>query len=86
MGACICRTQRRRRFPLGLRDSTMNNSVSVHLACGSCRTEIRLTVVRPSEESTDRRLRVAVNELLVDYGWLPTRSAPYCPHHAPTFR
>ncbi|MCX2933155.1 hypothetical protein ORI20_23060 [Mycobacterium sp. CVI_P3] len=50
-----------------------------HIVCEVCTASIDLTV------RADGRVRFeihATEELLVDYGWLPTTRGAYCPDHA----
>lgn len=52
--------------------------------CETCLVVISLSVISttPTEDDNDVRLVQALNELLVDYGWQPTRSGRYCRNHA----
>jgi len=54
--------------------------------CETCLVVIRLGVVATDRSPDDVRVIQALNELLVDYGWLPTRSGRYCRHHAGAVR
>ncbi len=54
--------------------------------CETCLVVIRLGVVAADRTPDDVRLIQALNELLVDYGWLPTRSGRYCRTHAAAIR
>lgn len=54
--------------------------------CESCLVVIHLGVVSTDHGADDIRLIQALNELLVDYGWLPTRSGRYCRTHAAAVR
>lgn len=56
----------------------------VHIECQSCATEMTLSVVLAEER--DALVEQAINELLVDYGWLPTSWGRYCRAHAPSVR
>jgi hypothetical protein len=50
-----------------------------HIVCEACAASIDLTVL------ANGRIRFeihAIDELLVDYGWLPTSHGAYCPDHA----
>lgn len=47
------------------------------IQCRSCGAEIGMGPVIAGN---------SLNELLVDYGWLPTSKGYYCPHHAPQVR
>lgn len=61
----------------------MSHFTHIELECVSCRAGIKLTVIDSWHEPlTPARLRVAINELLVDHGWLPTPQGPYCHVHA----
>jgi hypothetical protein len=59
----------------------------VQLHCVSCRTSIELSVVNPFGDATHAaNVHTAVNELLVDFGWVPGDTGPYCPVHAAALR
>lgn len=53
----------------------------VHIECAHCSTFIDVTVIvlKPDRETASKR---PLNELLVDYGWLPTTRGYYCRQHA----
>jgi len=50
------------------------------IVCVICSTVIELTFVVPGHKEA-YEIQV-IDELLVDYGWLPTRNGCYCPRHA----
>jgi hypothetical protein len=58
--------------------------------CQICNAQIGLSVRLPGDyHATDHHNAIernSLNELLVDYGWLPTSKGYYCPHHAPQAR
>lgn len=58
--------------------------------CQSCRAEIGVHGVLPLRDNATRRDKAiakdSLNELLVDYGWLPTSTGYYCRRHAPQAR
>jgi hypothetical protein len=58
--------------------------------CRSCRAEIGVHSVFPLRDNATRRdkaiAKESLNELLVDYGWLPTTTGYYCRRHAPQAR
>jgi len=51
-----------------------------HVECESCTAAIDVSAVVP--EHLDAIGKQSFNELLVDYGWLPTSKGCYCPAHA----
>jgi hypothetical protein len=57
------------------------------IQCQSCNAEIGLSILVPEDYNvTDHENAIernSLDELLVDYGWLPTSKGYYCPHHAP---
>jgi hypothetical protein len=69
----------------------MNNQISEHrIQCQSCSAEIGVSVLLPEHGNAtqhDNAIETdSLNELVVDYGWLPTSRGYYCPHHAPQVR
>jgi hypothetical protein len=65
----------------------MNNSNNEHrVQCQTCRAEIEVRGLPPSRDSATRREKAiqkdSLNELMVDYGWLPTSKGYYCRRHA----
>lgn len=64
------------------------NEYCVH--CQSCRGEIGVRGIPPSrDDATPREKAIqkdSLNEILVDYGWLPTSTGYYCRRHAPQAR
>jgi hypothetical protein len=69
----------------------MNNSNNEYrVQCQTCRAEIGVRGLSPSRDSATRREKAiqkdSLNELLVDYGWLPTSTGYYCRRHAPQAR
>jgi hypothetical protein len=50
------------------------------IECVTCATVIELSFVVP-EHKQAYEIQV-IDELLVDYGWLPTTTGSYCPRHA----
>ena len=50
-----------------------------HITCEVCTASIDLTVLAGERARFEIH---AIEELLVDYGWLPTPRGSYCPHHA----
>lgn len=56
----------------------------VRVECHSCAAALTLSVVLA--ERREVLVAQAVNELLVDYGWLPTSWGKYCRSHAATVR
>ncbi|HTY27331.1 MAG TPA: hypothetical protein VMD51_04165 [Mycobacterium sp.] len=51
-----------------------------HVECDHCATTIDVSVVvyKPTQSAAKQ----ALNELLVDYGWLPTVDGGFCRAHA----
>jgi hypothetical protein len=69
----------------------MNNCNNQYrVECQTCRVEIGVRGLPPSRDSATRREKAiqkdSLNELLVDYGWLPTSKGYYCRRHAPEAR
>jgi hypothetical protein len=69
----------------------MNNCINEHcVECQSCRVEIGVRGIPPSrDDATPREKAIhkdSLNEILVDYGWLPTSTGYYCRRHAPQAR
>ena len=55
------------------------------IQCQSCMTVIDVGIHLPGHNATEHDNTIekeSVNELLVDYGWLPTSEGSYCPRHA----
>jgi hypothetical protein len=53
--------------------------------CQSCMAVIDVGIHLPGHNATEHDNTIekeSVNELLVDYGWLPTSKGSYCPQHA----
>lgn len=50
-----------------------------HIVCEACTASIDLTVLANGRVSFEIH---ATEELLVDYGWLPTSRGAYCPDHS----
>ncbi len=50
------------------------------IQCQSCTSVITLAV--SVYKNDDAAAKQPLNELLVDYGWLPTSQGSYCPQHA----
>jgi hypothetical protein len=72
-------------YSAGAKDGSMSGYTTTYdVRCEHCLVIIRLGVVSPNpdRDHDDARLIEALNELLVDYGWLPTRSGRYCRNHA----
>ena len=55
-----------------------------HIVCLSCTATIDVSVLVGDRRETFTVQ--AVDELLVDYGWLPTTRGSYCPRHARSAR
>lgn len=55
-----------------------------HIECVRCTASIDLSVLRL--EIRETYVTHSVDELLVDYGWLPTTQGSYCPDHARSVR
>jgi hypothetical protein len=51
-----------------------------HVECASCTAVIDLSVLAPERNAVIEKQ--ALDELLVDYGWVPTSNGSYCPEHA----
>jgi hypothetical protein len=69
----------------------MGNWTNEHrIQCQSCNAEIDVSVLLPEHynatEHDNAIENESLNELLVDYGWLPTSQGCYCRHHAPQAR
>jgi hypothetical protein len=69
----------------------MNNCINeCRVQCQSCRAEINVLGIPPSRDNATPREKAiqkdSLNELLVDYGWLPTSRGYYCRRHAPQAR
>jgi hypothetical protein len=69
----------------------MNNCNNEYrVQCQTCRAEIGVRGISPSrDDATPREKAIqndSLNELLVDYGWLPTSKGYYCRRHAPEAR
>jgi hypothetical protein len=69
----------------------MNNCINEYrVQCQSCRAEIGVRVIPPSRDNATPREKAiqkdSLNEMLVDYGWLPTSTGYYCRRHAPQAR
>jgi hypothetical protein len=65
----------------------MNNCINEYrVQCQSCRAEIGVRVIPPSRDNATPREKAiqkdSLNEILVDYGWLPTSTGYYCRRHA----
>jgi hypothetical protein len=64
----------------------MDNWTSEHrIQCQSCIAIIDVGIRLPGRNATELDNTIAkawLNELLVDYGWLPTSKGCYCPRHA----
>jgi hypothetical protein len=54
-----------------------------HIVCEVCTASIDLAVLAYDKVAFEIH---ATEELLVDYGWLPTSRGAYCPDHAPRVR
>jgi hypothetical protein len=58
--------------------------------CRTCSAEIGVRGVPPPKDNATRHHKAverdSLNELLVDYGWLPTSAVYYCRRHAPQAR
>ena len=55
------------------------------IQCQSCIAVIDVGIHLPGHNATERDKTIekeSLNELLVDYGWLPTSKGSYCPRHA----
>jgi hypothetical protein len=53
--------------------------------CQSCMAVIDVGIHLPGHNATEHDKTIgkeSLNELLVDYGWLPTSKGSYCPRHA----
>jgi hypothetical protein len=50
-----------------------------HIVCEACTASIDLTVLAHDRVAFEVH---ATDELLVDYGWLPTPHGAYCPDHS----
>ena len=48
--------------------------------CASCSAIIDLSFLVPGHKAAIEK--ETLDELLVDYGWLPTSTGSYCPQHA----
>lgn len=69
----------------------MNNCINEYrVQRQSCHAEIGVRGIPPSRDNAAPRekaiQRDALNEILVDYGWLPTSKGYYCRRHAPQAR
>jgi hypothetical protein len=69
----------------------MNNPNNEYrVQCQTCRAEIGVRGPVRSRDSATRREKAiqkdSLNELLIDYGWLPTSKGYYCRRHAPEAR
>ena len=65
----------------------MNRCINEYrIQCKSCSAEISVSVLVPERYGPPRRQKAierhSLNELLVDYGWLPTSKGYYCRRHA----
>ena len=64
----------------------MDNWTSEHrIQCQSCMAVIDVGIHLPGHNATEHHNTIekeSLNELLVDYGWLPTSKGSYCPRHA----
>jgi hypothetical protein len=55
------------------------------IQCQSCTAVIDVGIRLPGHNATEYDNSIekeSLNELLVDYGWLPTSRGSYCPGHA----
>jgi hypothetical protein len=53
--------------------------------CQSCTAVIDVGIHLPYHNATEHDTAIekeSLDELLVDYGWLPTSKGSYCPQHA----
>jgi NAD-dependent dihydropyrimidine dehydrogenase PreA subunit len=61
-----------------------------NIQCQSCNEKIVISARLPEHydatEHDNAIVKDSLNELLVDYGWLPTSRSYYCRHHAPQAR
>lgn len=61
-----------------------------HIECQICSVAIDVNTVSPDRcnqtHSAVATEKNALNEVLVDYGWLPTSKGYYCRQHAPQTR
>ena len=69
----------------------MNNCINDYrVQRQTCRVEIGVRGLPPLRDSATRREKAvqkdSLNELLVDYGWLPTSRGYYCRRRAPEAR
>jgi hypothetical protein len=57
-----------------------------HIECRTCTAVIGVSALLPEEQRATKHditiERESLDELLVDYGWLPTSKGAYCPQHA----
>jgi hypothetical protein len=65
----------------------MNNRINEYrVQCQSCRAEIGVSGIPSSRDSATRREKAiqkdSLNQLFIDYGWLPTSWGYYCRRHA----
>lgn len=64
----------------------MDRWTSEHrIQCQSCMAVIDVGIHLPGHNATEHDNTIekeSINELLVDYGWLPTSKGSYCPRHA----
>jgi hypothetical protein len=69
----------------------MNSCMNEYrVQCQSCRAEIGVRGIPPSHDNAapgEKAIQKdSLNEILVDYGWLPTSNGYYCRRHAPQAR
>ncbi|NTY59688.1 hypothetical protein [Mycolicibacterium sphagni] len=60
-----------------------DRAIERHIVCEACTASIDLTVLAADRAAFEIH---ATEELLVDYGWLPTSRGAYCPEHAARLR
>jgi hypothetical protein len=69
----------------------MNNCINEYrVQCQTCRAEIGVRGIPPwHDDATPGEKAIqkdSLNEILVDYGWVPTSTGYYCRRHAPQAR
>ncbi|MBS1694044.1 MAG: hypothetical protein JST91_17680 [Actinobacteria bacterium] len=63
-----------------------DHTIAYRVRCERCLVVISIGIISAARPADDVRVTEALNELLVDYGWLPTRSGRYCRNHAAEVR
>jgi hypothetical protein len=62
-----------------------NLTIEGRVQCQSCIAVIDVGIHLPDHNATEHDNAIkkeSLDELLVDYGWLPTSKGSYCPRHA----